>query len=232
MLMVFDILTILFFVVTTMLADSWWIRIAELFFALIISLDFLARLKIAPNRINYFMQFTSWTDMIVIATLLAPAFTANFAFLRVLRSVRLLRSFHVLKELRQISPFFKRNEEVIQSIINLGVFVFVVTALVYVLQVRSNPDINNYIDALYFTITTLTTTGFGDITLQGSSGRIIAILIMVIGVALFLRLVQTIFRPPKIRYKCVECGLTRHETDAVHCKHCGKVLNIETEGQY
>lgn len=231
-LIVFDALTILFFVGTTLLDDALWIRITELVIAVIISMDFLARLKIAPNRINYLSQFTSWADIFVIISLIVPALAENFAFLRVLRAVRLLRSYHVLRELRSQYPVFKRNEEVIQSIVNLGVFVFVVTALVYVLQVHSNPDINNYIDALYFTVTTLTTTGFGDITLQGSSGRLIAVIIMIIGVALFLRLIQTIFRPQKVRYKCSECGLTRHEMDAVHCKHCGSVLNIETEGQY
>ena len=73
-----------------------------------------------------------------------------------------------------------------ENVTDVGVFIFIVTALVYVLQLRTNPQINNYIDALYFTVTTLTTTGFGDITLQGSSGRLIAVLIMIIGVALFL----------------------------------------------
>ena len=47
-------------------------------------------------------------------------------------------------------------------------FVFVVSAIVYVQQRTINPDIDDYLDALYFTIATLTTTGFGDITLEGS----------------------------------------------------------------
>lgn len=79
-------------------------------------------------------------------------------------------------------------------------------------------------------MTTLTTTGFGDITLVGPSGRLLAVVIMVVGVALFLRLVQTIFRPEKVHYRCPDCGLTRHDPDAVHCKHCGRVLHITSEG--
>ena len=120
---------------------------------------------------------------------------------------------------------------VIQSIVNLIVFVFIMTALVYVLQVHTNAKITNYIDALYFTITALTTTGFGDITLEGTTGRILSIIILLVGVALFLRLVQTIFRPPHVNYECPDCGLVRHDTDAVHCKHCGKILHITTEGE-
>jgi voltage-gated potassium channel len=136
----------------------------------------------------------------------------------------------VLRDLRERWPFLAQNQEIIQSVLNLLIFLFVITALVYVLQHGRNPEISNYIDALYFTVTTLTTTGFGDITLVGSSGRLLAVVIMVVGVALFLRLVQTIFRPEKVRYTCPTCGLSRHETDAVHCKHCGQVLHIETEG--
>jgi voltage-gated potassium channel len=167
----------------------------------------------------------------VIATLLAPALVENFAFLRILRALRLLRSYHVMRDLRGRYAFVKRNEDIIESVLNLVVFVFIVTALVFVFQVRTNPGIDNYVDALYFTVTTLTTTGFGDITLVGDSGRLLAVTIMVLGVALFLRLVQTIFRPQKVRFDCPDCGLSRHDPDAVHCKHCGRVLHIETEGR-
>jgi len=46
----------------------------------------------------------------------------------------------------------------------------------------------------------------------------------------FVRLAQRIFRPNKVGYTCPCCGLNRHDPDAVHCKLCGVVLNIETEG--
>jgi voltage-gated potassium channel len=58
----------------------------------------------------------------------------------------------------------------------------------------------------------------------------LSIVIMVAGVALFLRLIQTIFRPPQVKHRCPDCGLTEHDRDAVHCKHCGRVIDIETAG--
>jgi voltage-gated potassium channel len=140
------------------------------------------------------------------------------------------RSYAFTQRLRSEFTFFKRNEDVIFSAINLLVFIFVVTAFVFVWQQEVNASINNYIDALYFTVTTLTTTGFGDVILVGSEGRLLSIIIMVVGVALFIRLVQTIFRPSKVKYECPRCGLTRHDIDAVHCKHCGNELHIRTEG--
>jgi voltage-gated potassium channel len=154
----------------------------------------------------------------------------NLGFLRVARALRVLRSYHLLRDLRADSAWFRRNEEVVLRALNLFVFIFVVTSVVYVTQNDINPAIRTYVDALYFTITTLTTTGFGDITLIGTGGRLLAVVIMVIGVSLFLRLLQVIFRPPKVRYECPDCGLLVHDADAVHCKHCGRVLHIQTEG--
>lgn len=229
-LLAFDFATITFFIVASILPFSLGLLIADFVIAAALILDYVARLWIARRKTRFVFQILNIADVIVIATLLAPTFIENFAFLRVLRALRLLRSYHVLWDLRKQYPFFARNEELIGSVLNLVVFIFVMTAIVFVVEAESNPKINNYLDALYFTVTTLTTTGFGDITLEGSAGRLLAVLIMVIGVALFLRLVQTIFRPQKVRYECEQCGLNRHEPDAVHCKHCGHIVHIDTEG--
>ncbi len=113
----------------------------------------------------------------------------------------------------------------------MGVFIFVVTGIVYETQHWTNPHIGNYADALYFTVTALTTTGFGDITLPGTTGRMISVVIMICGVTLFLRLAQVLFRPNKVRIPCPACGLQRHEPDAVHCKACGTILRIPDEGR-
>jgi voltage-gated potassium channel len=59
----------------------------------------------------------------------------------------------------------------------------------------------------------------------------ISIAIMICGVTLFLRLAQVLFRPLKVREPCQTCGLTLHDADAVHCKHCGTNIHIETEGE-
>lgn len=151
-------------------------------------------------------------------------------FLRVLRTLRLLHTYKFLSRLRSDFPFFQRNEDVIFATTHLFVFIFIMTSVVYETQHWSNPNIQNYIDALYFTVTALTTTGFGDITLPGSTGRLISVVIMIFGVTLFLRLAQVLFRPNKVRFPCPVCGLQRHDPDAVHCKACGTVLRIPDEG--
>lgn len=228
----FDILTILYFVVSSLIDPAAAIHIADYVIAGVLLVDYGARLAIANRPGRAALEFTALADLVVIGSLLASAFISNLGFLRVVRMLRLLRSYHVLREFREHSKWFRRNEEVVHSAINLFVFVFVITAVVFVLEGHRNPAINNYLDALYFTVATLTTTGFGDITMTDTMGRALTVLIMVFGVGLFLRLVQTIFRPVKAAYTCPDCGLNRHDPDAVHCKHCGRMLNIPTEGEW
>src|SRR3546814_16621781 len=69
-------------------------------------------------------------DILVILTLLlAPFISAQFGFLRVLRAMRLVHSYHVLRDLRRETAVFRRNEELIVACVNLAVFIFVATAL-------------------------------------------------------------------------------------------------------
>ncbi len=227
---VFDIVVVGYFVVTTFMDLHEWIVVADMLIGVVYAIDFVGRLIADRDRGRFLVKPMTIIDFIVIASLFVPALIGNFAFLRLARALRLLRSYVLARELRKYSKFFARNEEVIFSTLNLLVFIFVVTAAVFVLQVQVNDSINNYVDALYFTITTLTTTGFGDVILVGSTGRLLAVVIMIVGVALFLRLVQTVFRPSRVRHECPDCGLSRHEPDAIHCKHCGRQLNIRTEG--
>lgn len=228
-----DVLLVTFFVFTTFLPHDphpQWVITADYCIGIFLSLDWLARAWVAKDRLGYMTTPLVLVDLLVILSLFAPMVTESFIFLRVLRTLKLLRSYHLLRELRNEWAFFKAREEVIFAGLNLLVFIFVVSALVYALQVRVNEGITNYIDALYFTITTLTTTGFGDITLSGTTGRLLAVFVMIVGVSLFLRLIQSIFRPRKISHECPDCGLNRHDADAVHCKHCGRVLHILNPG--
>ena len=229
-LIVFDLVTIAIFILASTVRDQWWLVPLDLLLALLLSLDFAARLYVEENRRAHLLTTASLADLVVIGSLLLPAFIDNLGFLRVVRALRFLRSYHLLRDMREASPGFRLYEDVIQRTVNLFVFIFVVTSVVFVTQNDINPGIPTYVDALYFTITTLTTTGFGDITLIGPGGRLLAVVIMVVGVSLFLRLLQAIFRPNKVRYECPDCGLLVHDIDAVHCKHCGRLLHIQTEG--
>jgi voltage-gated potassium channel len=229
-LLVFDVTTILFIVATSFLPRSPAFEWMDVIIGLIVLADFSARLLISRTRWRDLLRPATLADVVAIGSFLAPAVGEQFGFLRILRTLRLLRTYHLMARLRADFPFFKRYEDLIIASVNLAVFIFIMTGFVYETQVWTNTKIGNYVDALYFTIAALTTTGFGDITLTGTLGHLISVVIMIFGVTLFLRLVQVLLRPDKVRFPCPVCGLQRHDRDAVHCKACGTTLNIPDEG--
>jgi len=229
-LLAFDIVTVLFIVATSFLPLNETIETLDILFGAVILADFAARLLISRHRLREFTKFSTWTDMVAIVSFLAPLAGEAGGFLRILRTLRLLRNAQMLARLRADSEFFRRNEEVIFAVTNLAVFIFVMTGIVYETQKFHNKQIVNYADALYFTVTALTTTGFGDITLPGTTGRLITVVIMIFGVTLFFNLARALLTPHKVRFPCPDCGLQRHDSDAVHCKACGRLLNIPDEG--
>src|SRR5262245_39291328 len=231
-LLAFDAVTILFIIATSFVPRTIAIEILDVVFGVSILADFVARLLISKERIREIFAPATWADMAAVFSFLAPLVGEGAAFLRILRTLRLLHTYQLLARLRHDSEFFRIHEEVIMATLHLGVFIFVMTGIVYETQHWTNPQIGNYMDALYFTVTALTTTGFGDITLKGTVGRVISVVIMIFGVTLFLNLARALFQPRKIRFECPKCGLQRHELDAVHCKACGQILRIHDEGAW
>ena len=229
-LVAFDILTVAVFILASVAQESWWLVPLDFLLGFLLTAELAARLYAEPDRRSQIFSIWLVADIAVIVSLFLPALLENLAFLRIFRALRLLRSYYLLRDLRAGSLWFRLHEDILQRSLNLLVFIFIVTSFVYVSQHNINAGIVTYIDALYFTITTLTTTGFGDITLIGPGGRLLAVLIMVVGVGLFLRLLQAIFRPNKVRFECPDCALRLHDRDAVHCKHCGRVLPIPDDG--
>ncbi|MBA1156086.1 potassium channel family protein [Microvirga mediterraneensis] len=229
-LLVFDAATILFIILTSFLPRSPAFEWMDVIIGLIVLADFSARLAISRTPWRDLAHPTTLADVAAIVSFLAPVVGEGIGFLRILRTLRLLRTYQLLARLRSDSIFFRRNEDLIIAAVNLGVFIFIMTGFVYETQRWTNTKIGNYIDALYFTIAALTTTGFGDITLTGTLGHLISVVIMICGVTLFLRLVQVLLRPDKVRFPCPVCALQRHDRDAVHCKACGTILNIPDEG--
>jgi voltage-gated potassium channel len=230
-LVAFDFVTLLFIVATSFIPRSEVVEALDVLFGVIILADFSARLFASRHRMRDLLHPVAWADMAAIFSFLAPLIGEPAGFLRILRTLRFLRSYQLLARLRRDIPYFRANEEVIIAIANFVVFLFVMTGFVYQTQHAINPQIHNYADALYFTVTALTTTGFGDITLPGTTGRLISVAIMICGVTLFFGLAKAVLRPNKVRFPCPTCGLLRHDPDAVHCKACGQVLNIPNEDE-
>ncbi|MBY0337203.1 MAG: potassium channel family protein [Acetobacteraceae bacterium] len=230
-LLLLDAASLVWIVVASFLPLGWGVHVVDMVFGAVLLTEFIARHAVRDRPWRSAANPLEIADLVAILTLLlSPLLVHMLAFLRVLRALRLFHSGRVAAALRQDWEGFRRNEDAVMAAFQLAVFLFVMTGTVFELRHLMQLDVRNYGDALYFTVTALTTTGFGDIVPRTTAGRLLAVFIMLAGVTLFLRLAQALFRPRKVRHPCPGCGLQRHEPDAVHCKSCGTLINIPDEG--
>lgn len=226
---VIDLAIIAFFIATPVLQETQSFLWLDYSVAALVAADLVARLLASTDVPRQMRQPTFLVDFFILLTLLFPTALAGFGFLRILRLWSLSRSGALWRHL-EMRPL-KEWREVSHAVINLLTFLLVITGFVYTFFFRDGSGFAGYVDALYFTVATVTTTGFGDIVLPGMAGKLTAIVTMIIGISLFVRLAQSVFRPNKVFFPCPECGLQRHDPDAVHCKACGHLLNIPDDGE-
>jgi voltage-gated potassium channel len=64
-------------------------------------------------------------------------------------------------------------------------FIFLTGLFFWYLEHEQNPKVERYMDAIWWGFATATTTGYGDITPVTDSGKVLSIMLMLVGLALF-----------------------------------------------
>jgi voltage-gated potassium channel len=149
--------------------------------------ELFVKLFIANNK--YEAMKRNWS-LLVIA--LAPLFTS-------LRFLRLSRLWSLVRFLR-LQNYVDRAKEGLrqlvynleQIIITLLIFVFISAFLMWQVEVRFDGSIGSFADALWWSVITLTTIGYGDTVPTSSEGRIIGAIIGLLGAVLFMVFVARI----------------------------------------
>ncbi len=228
-LLFLDVLIIGFFIGSQFIAEQSWFWIVDAAIAVFLALDLFARL-FAFGTLRRWLKFpTTWIDLVVLATLLFPAVLHNWGFLRILRLWTLVNSerfWNVLARGRFDETYV---EDLSKAIVTLFVFIFMAAGFTQAFFLGAHPGLNNFVDAMYFVVTSLTTTGYGDITLATASGRMFTIILMITGISLFFSVAQKAFAPHRRIAECSECGIDRHEPDARFCRGCGEELPLRSE---
>lgn len=196
---------------------------------IIFIIEYLLRIWSAPHRIREMMKIYSLVDLIAII----PIFFAidSYQVLRIFRALRVLRLIRFLKD----SHFFYRRFSqthliIIRIFFIIFAIIFVSSGLIFYAESRNHgSDIKTFTDAVYFSIITLTTVGYGDFTPKTGYGRFITILIVLSGIIFIPYQVKELIRQflisdEKQRKKCSGCGHDYHDGDALFCKKCGEKL--------
>ncbi|PWV97492.1 voltage-gated potassium channel [Hoeflea marina] len=223
-----DLAIIAFFIFGPYLRAGASYLIIDYLIAVWIAGELVVQAAIARRPRDWLLRPMTWVDLVILGTLLFPNLLYNFAFLRAMRIWVIGQSPLLKVGLRRIGQ--SELQDVIRALINVLVFLFMTTGFVYTFFFYRQDGTAGFVDALYYTVATVTTTGFGDIILPGTFGKLTSIVTMIVGISLFVRLAQAVVRPYKVTFPCPNCGLFRHDADAVHCKACGNILNIPDDG--
>ncbi len=196
-------------------------------------LEYILRFYAAPKKISHFFNIYSIIDLISII----PFFftLTNLQFLRIFRVFRVFRLIRYLQDEHFFFGTIKEDKLIILRIIfTIFSIVFVSSGLFYHAEKVDGSKMESFFDAVYFTVVTLTTVGFGDITPLTQGGRIITILMIISGVIFLPWQIGSLIKKfaytlTKKDITCQQCGLKYHDDDAVHCKACGALIYQEYE---
>ncbi|GGP72818.1 ion transporter [Shewanella ulleungensis] len=213
------------------------ISIAEWSFTVLFTVEYILRLYCSLNRLHYARSFFGVVDLVsILPSYLGLIFPgANVAL--ALRVLRLFRVFRVLKLLRYLSDGHLLLKAMVQSSRKVFMFFFSVSLIIMVLSVimyvveGPNNGFTSIPKSMYWTVVTITTVGYGDITPQTPLGQGIAALTMLIGYSIIAiptgiltaEISHEMVRTRDLR-KCSNCGKKGHDNDADYCNHCGSEL--------
>jgi len=246
---IFDIMlliVILFSVVIVMLESVTSIRldygrflkISEWVITIIFTLEYITRIYVVNKPFKYILSFYGIIDLLsVIPTYLALVIAGSQSFM-VIRTLRLLRVFRILKLSRYTTAGNMIVNALKSSRAKISVFIFAVIMIViiigtvmYLIEGETN-GFTSIPRSIYWAIVTLTTVGYGDIAPATTLGQFIAGFVMILGYAIIAvptgivtAEIVTSKRKKITTQVCQECLKEGHDPDAEYCKYCGEKLN-------
>jgi voltage-gated potassium channel len=216
-----------------------FLNISEWVVTILFSIEYLTRIIIAKRPKKYVFSFFGVIDLLSTIPKYLSLFLVGSQYFTALRALRLLRVFRILKLVRYVGESNKLVRALKSSRTKIFIFVFfmlIVSVLLGTLMyLIEGPEhgFNSIPHSVYWTIVTLTTVGYGDISPQTGLGQFIASLVMIIGygiIAVPTGIVTAEFAKDQIGsssrsrnkdHNCEDCGAEIREADAVFCHKCG-----------
>jgi len=167
--------------------EQRWEYIFHLFeysITILFMIEYLLRLYAARKPLAYALSFYGLIDL---ATVLPLLFLGDSN--TVIRMLRVFRLLKLIRYLRALQLFVASLREVldIMAIVFIGISIIILIAgnVIYFLEPQ---NIANAFEGCWWSLVTMTTVGYGDIVPHTAAGRILASVLIVIGVSMFAML--------------------------------------------
>lgn len=209
--------------------------VLEWIITIIFTIEYVARLVTVDNRKRYARSFFGVVDLLSILPVYLSLFLPGAQSLLVIRSLRLMRVFRVLKMVHFISEADFLVRAIRASSRKIVVFLIVVLLInviagstMYLVEGPEN-GYDSMFSGVYWSIVTMSTVGFGDLTPSTPLGKVLAAMLMIVGYSVIAvptgivsAEVASTRRPRE--ESCRNCGSAVHAEAARFCDGCGFAL--------
>lgn len=216
----------------------------EWFFTILFTIEYFFRIYSARSRKGYIFSFFGMVDLFSILPTYIAYFLLGSQYLLVIRGLRLLRIFRVLKMARFLGEAETLRNALINSVAKITVFigsvllVIIIVASIMFLIEGPEGGFHSIPLSIYWAIVTITTVGYGDIVPATDLGKALATLLMLLGygiIAVPTGIVSAeLTRAEKDKapsvVACPRCTPDDHGPDSTFCRFCGLRLNIPDKG--
>jgi voltage-gated potassium channel len=215
-----------------LLVTEWVITIA-------FTLEYILRIWVVRKPWKYIGSFYGIIDLLAILPTYIGLIVSGAAGLMVIRALRLLRVFRILKLNRYTNAALMLRSAIRSSLTKISVFLFavlmiviIVGTLMYLIEGSEN-GFKDIPTSIYWAIVTLTTVGYGDIAPQTVTGQFLASLVMILGYGIIAvptgivtaEMLST--NKPNTGKTCPNCLHEDLDKNDKYCHHCGSELERE-----
>ena len=212
------------------------LRAAEWIFTGLFTVEYVCRLVSARDPFRYAVSILGIVDLLAVVPAYLSLVLTGAQSLAVVRALRLLRAFRVLKlghyvgEAQTLMRALRASRpKITVFVVTVLIIVVIVGALMYLIE-GEQAGFTSIPTSMYWAIVTLTTVGYGDLAPRTVPGRMLASLLMILGYGV-IAVPTGIVSAELVRAgvagtarACPGCHLESHEKDARHCKYCGELL--------
>ncbi|KGO91893.1 ion transporter [Flavobacterium subsaxonicum WB 4.1-42 = DSM 21790] len=212
------------------------LAVIEWVITILFTLEYIARVVSVREPLRYIFSFYGFVDLLATLPKYVGLLFPGSGFLIAVRAVRLLRVFRILKLTHFVGASNQLLAALRKSQVKIAVFLFSVIVLCIIMgtlmYMIEGPEsgFTSIPTSIYWTIVTLTTVGFGDITPITPLGQLMSMVIMIMGYGIIavptgLVTAQFMAETPHLNTQaCPNCGANQHRDDAKFCYNCGAGL--------